>query len=302
METSNRVFLSPAGEKVRIRTSVEPMYSEEDVNNLSIASNDSNRLIVRDRNFEQFDASFDEFAMELRKLLTVDRSLNRVCGLVKGLITSYVLLYTNLVKFSRSPDFNKELSVKLMSKTTNYTIEKLKELGSKFKRKKLNSRNSNYVPPKEISMGVKWKSKVSGHGAIPDHTLHQTSYQYVSIVKTLQTLFLNESFQKAYFQYNNADKHICIEGEYKDYCCGNNSKSYDTFNQRDVIQLQLGTDDFEVCCGLKTKANIHKICAVYLQIRNMPEEYRSKLENIHLVALCKTQNFKSNNLIKLCKR
>lgn len=52
-------------------------------------------------------------------------------------------------------------------------------------------------------------------------------------------------------------------------------------------------DDFEVCCPVKSKATKHKVNATYIQIKNMPVEYRSKLEYIFLVALCSTVNFKS---------
>lgn len=37
---------------------------------------------------------------------------------------------------------------------------------------------------------------------------------------------------------------------------------------------------------------MHKVCATYLQIRNLPIEYRSKLDNIYLVALCTSANLK----------
>lgn len=56
--------------------------------------------------------------------------------------------------------------------------------------------------------------------------------------------------------------------------------------------MQIGINEFELCCALKSKTGANKICAVYFQIRNLPIEYSSKLNCIFLVALCKSQDLK----------
>lgn len=50
-----------------------------------------------------------------------------------------------------------------------------------------------------------------------------------------------------------------------------------------------------MCCPLKSKATKHKINATYLHILNIPDEIRSKLDDIFLVSLCGTVNFKSQD-------
>lgn len=91
------------------------------------------------------------------------------------------------------------------------------------------------------------------------------------------------------------EKHKCVEGIYEDFCCGSIFKSIDIFKKIEslAIQIQIGTDDFEVCCAVKSKATKHKVNATYFQIQNLPVQYRSKLNNIYLVALCSSVNFKS---------
>lgn len=59
------------------------------------------------------------------------------------------------------------------------------------------------------------------------------------------------------------------------------------------MQLQIFTDDFEVCNVLGSKATLHKICGVYLSILNIPQKYRSKLDNIHLICLCNSDDLKT---------
>lgn len=104
-----------------------------------------------------------------------------------------------------------------------------------------------------------------------------------------------EPFRESYFKYNKIEKHKCVDGVYEDFCCGSVYKSNDIFVDPLTLQIQLGIDDFEVCCALKSKANIHKCCATYMQIKNMSIEFRSKLDTIHLVALCETSNMKSDD-------
>lgn len=68
--------------------------------------------------------------------------------------------------------------------------------------------------------------------------------------------------------------------------------------------LQLYTDDFEVCSVLKSKANLHKVSAMYIQVTNLPPEYLSKLSSIYLVSLCNPDDLKQeytnfNNILDL---
>lgn len=85
-----------------------------------------------------------------------------------------------------------------------------------------------------------------------------------------------------------------MDGVYKDYCCGEVCQDDAFFRDENTVALQFGVDEFEICCGLKTKATIHKIFAVYFRIRNMPRKYASRLDNIYLAALCNSSNFKQN--------
>lgn len=61
-----------------------------------------------------------------------------------------------------------------------------------------------------------------------------------------------------------------MSGVYEDFCCGSVYRSKEIFEDPLAIQLQLGTDDFEVCCPVKSHATIHKINATYIQIKTCP--------------------------------
>lgn len=92
-------------------------------------------------------------------------------------------------------------------------------------------------------------------------------------------------------------------GIYIDYCCGSKFKQFEIFNDPNTLQIQIALDETELCDALKSKAGNHKTLAIYMQIRNTPEEYRSRLNTIYLVALCVSGNLKENvdNFFKICR-
>lgn len=97
-----------------------------------------------------------------------------------------------------------------------------------------------------------------------------------------------------YFEYNTASLNDCTDGIYSDFCSGTRYKECPIFeNNPYALQLQILMDDFGLCKPLGSKANAHKTRGIYLQIRNMPVEYLSRIEKIYLVALCNVNDFKN---------
>lgn len=122
--------------------------------------------------------------------------------------------------------------------------------------------------------------------------LVQSPFQYVSIIGTIRSLFLREDFQRAFRNNVSNSNHTCIEGEYSSFCCGSAFKKNDLFQQYPKsLQLQIATDEFEVCNPLGSKATLHKCCAIYFVIRNMPK--LSNLKNIYLICLCNGNDLKT---------
>lgn len=85
-----------------------------------------------------------------------------------------------------------------------------------------------------------------------------------------------------------------MPGIYRDYCCGSNFYEYGLHKFKNAVHVQLGIDDVEVCCGLKSKAGTHKITAIYFKILNVPPQFSSKLNQIFLVAVCEVPNWKAS--------
>lgn len=138
--------------------------------------------------------------------------------------------------------------------------------------------------------------KLDPNRDIPNHVLTQTTFHYVSILDTLKALFTQPNFRNVYFEYNLTEKQTCAEGVFMDYCCAKNAQNCELFGDPKTIVIDLGADDVELCSALKTKAGKHKITAVYFRIRNLPPEFNSRLENIHLLALCCVEDMKQKDV------
>lgn len=179
--------------------------------------------------------------------------------------------------------------------TTKKANSYLKERDSNHKRTRMITSNPLYVPPKEVGIGTRFELERDENSAIPQRI--QSTFQYVSIVDTIKSLFLRPEFKSIYFNYNSAvdtNEHKCADDVYERFCCGS-MYANSTFFQADKNRLviQIATDEFEPCEALQSKAGSHKILAVYFVIRNMPSRFLSKLQNIYLICLCNSNDVKT---------
>lgn len=112
------------------------------------------------------------------------------------------------------------------------------------------------------------------------------------ITETLKADFMSEGFKKLYFEYN--DNRACEKNVYTDFCCSSAYTNCSLFSTDPLsVQIQLSMDDFEILAPLKSKAGVYKTCGIYFQIRNLPKELLSKLNNTRLVALCNSSDTKA---------
>lgn len=180
---------------------------------------------------------------------------------------------------------------------------KLKNFNSTYKRKQNYENSPLYVPPQEKAIGTRSEMVADKRNFTSAPHIMQSSFQYVSIKETIKSLFLRDDFLRAFQNDSRENNHTCKNGEYYDYCCGSAFKNSDLFKSHPKsLQIQIATDDFEICNPLSSKATLHKICAVYFVIRNMPR--LSNLKNIYLICLCNSNDIKTpetdfNNLWKL---
>lgn len=239
--------------------------------------------------YNDFDIFFTKFTQEIIQMSlphkTTDKIFSLCCDLVEQMKTMcFTLEKTECLK-----------SCDALNVSSEYIIKKIHENDTHYKRNKLQKKNIFFVEPEEKAMGLKWQTKSIINSDVLNHIMTQPTLQYVPINKTLKTLFMNSDFKNIYMKHNTEEKHECVEGVFRDYCCGSTFKNNNLQFYENAVHIQLGTDDFDVCCPLKSKATIHKIRAVYFQIKNLPAEYSSKLKYIFLVALCETEHLKHSD-------
>lgn len=243
--------------------------------------------------YKQCNEFFIDLPAELSSLNLTEEKYKQTINLIKNVVEQTRNVCLNLAKKKL---VSSEITRETIESGSNHTLRKLSEIDSALKLKKNIEKHPLFVKPIEKAIGLKWKNaKVDSQTQVPDHGLVQTTFQYVPILQTLNAVFQNDYFRDSYLKYNLHQKHKCEKGVYKHFCCGSIYQSNAVFEHPLALQLQIGTDDFEVCCPIKSKATKHKVNATYVQILNLPVESRSKLMNIFLVALCGTANFKSHD-------
>lgn len=215
------------------------------------------------------------------------KTLNSIIQLVKYLIN-------DIGKFYSSKVFqNQSCSTELLMSMFKLIMTELARFDSTFKRAKFIRRQSNYVSPKRCGIGTNWEMRRNKKTRlmIPHHV--QSIYTFIPPSKTIKTMFQNRKIVETYMEYNQSQKHLCVDGVYEDFCCGEVAKRNELIRKSsNCLQIQVFIDGFELCDGLKTKTNMHAQIGVYFTIRNMPARFAYNQNNIHLIALINASDVK----------
>lgn len=155
-------------------------------------------------------------------------------------------------------------------------------------------KSPKFVEPEEKSTGYKFKRVYDEKVYCFVSKTVQTTFQHIPISKTLTALFSDPEFENFYINFNTNKDHICGDGVYHNFCCGEVCRSNPFFKQNPfAIQCRLFTDEFEPFDALKSKAGVRKVNAFYLQINNLPANLLSKTDNIFLVAMSDSSDSKN---------
>lgn len=263
------------------------LYSLEKMQSIRIKLGSSES---KDQN--QHQDPYAEFSICFKELIRRIDSLNLAQTQANIIYDSMRKMVEASCKLIKHNCYGNESNSKIeqsLQKATKYMCDEISEHSSVYKRGKICENSPAFVKPKQMAIGIKWKTKFNLEDGAAQHKLVQCDFNYISIIDTLKTKFRDENFLQIFL----GGDHSCSPGVIERFCCGEIYKRSDLFQQQPkAIQLLLSIDEFEPCSALKTKSGIHKICAIYMQIINLPQRLLSKLENIHLVALCTSDNLK----------
>lgn len=242
---------------------------------------------------EEAETSLAEFCTNIIRMNLNEKKTNEIFRLTEKIVRDLQKFNVRLM----NDDDHQISPVKVIESTTDFFVNELEKRKTTFKRNLINRKNEAFVHPKELSIGTRWERKkfTDGNGAqISIPRIVQNTYQYIQVKETIQFLFKSREFCDMYFNENTVLDHKCEKGKYKYFCCGQTYQKSEFFKENPLaVQLHLSSDDFEICSPLQSKAGVHKICAIYLTIQNIPPKYLSKYNNIYLVALCNADDLKS---------
>lgn len=237
----------------------------------------------------QMSEFLNKYSNDIKAMFLTNQNTDKIFDLSIRLIENFTKFCRNLLEDSR---YNKDDVLHL---ALDYVRKKFAEDHSTYKRQQQLLKNESFINPQTKVLGTHWemvKSK-STNSWIP--RLLESKIHYTPILPTLQSLFKRKEFSDMYFEHNlGTNRHRCQEGAYKYFCCGDLFKKSELFlDQPHALQLQIATDDFEICDPLGSKSGIHKMTPIYFTIKNVPSHYLSKLSNINLVSLSRADDVKT---------
>lgn len=245
---------------------------------------------IADRSTKVINTQLEAFTSNLIQLKLTNAATNTIFKATEELISNIKDFILESIKQKSETPVEELLHV-----TTAFVLNGLKEKRTTYRRNKFIESQSNYVKPSEICLGTKWKKSKDGKAVVLEQ--ERTSYQSVSLLEKLKSLFSQEYIKQIYFDYQESRKQKHTDGIFNDFYCGSNLKKNPLFSSfPDSLQIQIFIDGFEVCNPLKTKVNKHSQIAIYFSICNMPPELAYNLDNIHLLALCNTSYLKTSDV------
>lgn len=147
--------------------------------------------------YNVFGDAFSKFENEINQLNLGNKKTDDLIKIIRTFSAEQNKFICSVVDLDIS-NMSVELKSRVQETLTNtnsHVQEKITELSTAYKRKKRLLKYSSLVQPEEIGMGLKWRSNNQPDCDIPNHTIAQTTFQYISIKQTLFSLFQKPSFE-----------------------------------------------------------------------------------------------------------
>lgn len=240
---------------------------------------------------EAMNKFLQTFSNEINSMGLTNDKTNRIFQLSVSLIENFQNLCEQLI-LDESVNIGDALTL-----ASGFTAQKLLDNDSAYKRSKNLMENELFINPNEKTIGTHWEMSKMKATNVTVPRLLPSKMHYMSIKSRIQSLFKQPEFRKMYFDYNSpVNHHVCEPNRYRNFCCGSVYQTSSFYmNNQTALQLQLSTDGFELYNPLGSKATINSMLPIYFSIKNVPPEYYSKLSNIYLVSLCRSDDIKTKD-------
>jgi len=205
-------------------------------------------------------------------------SVNVMCGSLTSVIQAEAL---DIVASCVSPETADIFKEKLETNLQRFRTP-LKFLNSRYKQDKYFDNHPMAVRPESIALGMTVES-ISGNSS-----LNYECFQYVPVEQTLRALFQNKDYVALLLN----NKHDCEL--LQSYADGSQFKHHPLFSDSSKFSLaiQLFYDGLGVTNPLRGSSVLHNIGVFFYTIKNLSQQYNSCFANVHLLALCYSQDLK----------
>ncbi|KYM96897.1 hypothetical protein ALC62_12434 [Cyphomyrmex costatus] len=258
--------------------------SEESLNNALLEFDDQSNMTVQHEPFKvQYDAdvgsklfikNVGQFYLKLESKLLLSAST------IQYIVTEINNIYGEGQKVARQKLQEFLLAENVSSDKINRIIEEVFNcdlwiqsnniFNTDYKRKKFYKKHFDYVDPVFI--------KIKGT---------QKFFAYVPLQDTLKKFFNDKSLQNV-IDLRSQPQHELL----KDFTDGKVFRNNTFFkNNAEALQIILYQDGFEIVNPIGSAKKKHKLLAIYMTLGNIPDNFRSHINCIKLVALCKESDF-----------
>ena len=214
-------------------------------------------------------------------------------SVVPGIVQSFNDMSSSLVSLVQAETLNCLVSsgvdVNIVRDVQSQLDAKLKDrkeplnfLSTRYKQDNFFDNHKLAVKPESVAFGTNFSSHEGTSRLVYE------SFQYVSVQKTLWSLMQNKSVVELMFQ----DK--CTPGVLQDFVDGEKYRNYFLFSDSSKmsIMIQLFYDGLGVTNPLRGHSTLHNVGVFFYTIKNIPNRYNSCFANVHLLALCYTEDLK----------
>lgn len=196
---------------------------------------------------------------------------------VDGMQAMLVRLKEKLLSSSDIPSCDIDKLIDELVTQDLLTLYNEGQLKSDKTRKHFFKQKFNFVEPKQIYLGTDTAGK-------------ERFCQYVPVKETLASLFMQTSVREQYNQSKMLDSADKVMEDIKDGTC---NKQNAIFHEHpSSLSIMLYQDAFEVVNPLGLGKKKHKILAVYMTLGEILPQYRSLVDPMQLVLLCRDEDFK----------
>jgi hypothetical protein len=160
--------------------------------------------------------------------------------------------------------------------------EPLSFLATVYKQDKYFNNHELFVKPESTCFGSRFESHSGTSKLVYD------SFQYVSVEKSLRSLLHNKQYVEALLYDKRQD------GVYVEFSDGEAVLEHPLFSRSGKlsIMLQLFYDGLGTTNPLRGQNTLHNIGVFFYTIKNLPSQYNCCFANVHLLALCYTEDLK----------